>query len=79
MSEVLAQEKINDQHVPVKTDLKMKLNGELSGLDMGSGCSIAEKKASLVADNLDQQAVTQVQQGDVQEGKHPFYDSCISG
>lgn len=70
--EVLAQQKSKDQHVPTKTDLNMKLNDELASPCMESGCSITEKNARLFADNLDQQAIFQVQQGDVQEGKHPF-------
>jgi len=50
----------------------MKLNNELSGPGTESSCSITEKNARFVADNLDEQAIILVQHGDVQEGKHPF-------
>ncbi|XP_066357599.1 uncharacterized protein [Miscanthus floridulus] len=66
--EVLAQEKSNDQHIPAKTDLNMKLNNELASPGTESGCSITEKNGRLVADILNQQAIIQVQQGDWQEG-----------
>ncbi|XP_066356443.1 uncharacterized protein [Miscanthus floridulus] len=66
--EAEAQEKSNDQHVPAKTDLNMKLNDELAGPGTESSCSITEKNAGLVADNLDEQAIILVQHGDVQEG-----------
>ncbi|CAD6268296.1 unnamed protein product [Miscanthus lutarioriparius] len=66
--EVLAQEKSNDQHIPAKTDLNMKLNDELASPGTESGCSITEKNGRLVADILNQQAIIQVQQGDWQEG-----------
>jgi hypothetical protein len=56
----------------------MKLNDELAGPGTKSGCSITEKNGRLVADILNQQATIQVQQGDWQEGKHPFYDGWIS-
>jgi hypothetical protein len=49
----------------------MKLNDDL-GPGMESGCSITEKNEIFVADNLDQQVIIQVQQGDVQECKYPF-------
>ncbi|CAN6349076.1 unnamed protein product [Urochloa humidicola] len=67
--EVVAEEKSYDEHVAAKTDLKTKLNGELTGLDMETDCSIAEKNVRLVADNPDaEEATIEVQQADVQEG-----------
>ena len=56
----------------------MKLNDELAGPGTESSCSITEKNGRLVADILNQQAIIQVQQGDWQEGKHPFYGGWIS-
>ncbi|CAN6325926.1 unnamed protein product [Urochloa humidicola] len=67
--EVVAEEKSYDEHVADKTDLKTKLNGALTGLDMESDRSIAEKNVRLVADNLDgEEATIEIQQADVQEG-----------
>ncbi|XP_025806017.1 uncharacterized protein LOC112884714 isoform X3 [Panicum hallii] len=67
--EVVVEEKNYDQHVAPKTDLKAKLNGELTGLDMESDCTIAEKNVRFVEDNPDDEEVTvQVQQANVQEG-----------
>jgi hypothetical protein len=48
----------------------MKLNDELASPRTESGCSITEKNGRHVADIL--------QQGDWQEGKHPFYGGWIS-
>jgi len=47
---------------------------------MESDCSIAEKDVKLVEDNPDDEEVTvQVQQANVQEGKHPLCDMWMSG
>ncbi|CAL4911419.1 unnamed protein product [Urochloa decumbens] len=67
--EEVAEEKSYVEQLGAKTDLKTKLNGELTGLDMESDCSIAEKNVRLVADNPDaEEATIEVQQADVQEG-----------
>jgi hypothetical protein len=66
--EVVVEEKNYDQHVAPKTDLKAKLNGELTGLDMESDCTIAEKNVRFVEDNPDDEVTVQVQQANVQEG-----------
>jgi len=79
-TEVVVEEKSYGEHVAAKTDLRTKLNGELTGLDMESDCSIAEKNVRLVEDNPDNEEVTvQVQQANVQEGKHPLCDMWMSG
>uniref|UniRef100_A0A0A9CUK7 Uncharacterized protein n=1 Tax=Arundo donax TaxID=35708 RepID=A0A0A9CUK7_ARUDO len=58
--EVVAVEISNDEHVAAKLDLETMFNDD---------CSLAEKNIRLVADNLDgEQAMVQVQQGDVHEG-----------
>lgn len=78
--EVVAERKSCDGHAAAKTDLKTKLYCEFTGLDMVTDCSIAEKNLRLVADNTDdEEATIQVQQDDVQEGKHPLRYIWISG
>ncbi|XP_039835739.1 uncharacterized protein LOC120696801 isoform X9 [Panicum virgatum] len=66
--EVVVEEKSYGEHIAAKTDLRTKLNGELTGLDMESDCSIAEKDVKLVEDNPDDEVTVQVQPANVQEG-----------